>query len=226
MKNYTVIGFYEESHQLFSHHVKAVDSKGAFALVSKAHSDAVFTAVLDGTLNEGDGIEFPGTALVDAETVLSQPEVFGTGEPLPFSEIDNDDFIDWLALAREIAEDRGTPIDEDDSPEAERQAEQHYLELNGVLPQSKSPIQDLANDLAGDLKKTTVKLSGETKTVTVTLAGLTRLEYSEDVKVPVEFDGSMLEALTDKAYEDVDGGDYFDDPDYWEKGDCHCQEAE
>jgi hypothetical protein len=84
MKEFTVIGFYEESLQIFSHHVKAENSMTAFAVLSKQHSDAVFTAVIDSCLNEGEGIEFPGSSLVGAETVLSQPEVFGTGDPTFF----------------------------------------------------------------------------------------------------------------------------------------------
>ena len=221
MKNYTVIGFYEESNQIFSHHVKAIDPKGAFAVVSKSYPDAVFNAAISGTLNEGDGIEFPGTALVDAETVLSQPEVFGTGGPLPFSDIEASELIEWMDLARYSAEDRGTPIHEENPAEAERQAKQHYYGLDGVLPKSLTPLQNIADDLINDLEGGE-KLSGKTKTLRVTISGLTRMEYSEEVIVPLEFDESMQEALTVRGYEDVDGGVYYDDPDFWKKGSCHC----
>jgi len=56
MKNFTVIGFYEESHQIFIHHVKALDDHKC----------------------EGVDIEYPGESSVNSETVISQPEVFGS----------------------------------------------------------------------------------------------------------------------------------------------------
>jgi len=226
MHNYTVMGFYEESQQIFSHHVAAEDSSEAFAVVSQSHADAVFVAVLDGHLKEGKGIEFPGSALVDAETVIAQPNVFGLGNPKPFSELSAIDLAEWISYACSVAEDRNAPIGECDDEEAQEQARHHYDELKGVLPSApKVPIQKLADDMSEALNKTTAQLSGKVKTVTVTLAALTRVDYSEDVVVPVEFDESLLERLTESAYDNVDGGEYCEGPDYWEKGGCYHTES-
>lgn len=62
--------------------------------------------------------------------------------------------------------------------------------------------------------------SGETKSIDIKLAAFTRLEYSESVKVPVEFGEEQLDEIVDRTYDAVDGGDYWDDPDYWERATC------
>jgi hypothetical protein len=148
MKKFTVLGHYEGNDQIFSHHVEAIDSASAFAVVSKKHEEAIFVAVLDGHISEGQGINFPGDSLVDAETVLSQPEVFGTGELQQFSAVDQESLVEWMAAARVIADERGLPIDEDDSEEAARQAEALYNSLTGILPDVDlySLVVDAGND--------------------------------------------------------------------------------
>lgn len=59
----------------------------------------------------------------------------------------------------------------------------------------------------------------------ITLAGLTRVEYGETLEVPADFTPGDLEALVEQRYDEVDGGKYFDDPDYWERGSCYWQKA-
>lgn len=76
MKDFTVIGFYEETSQIFCHHVSAPSAQKAFFQVATDFPDATLTAALDGHLTEGNGIEFPGESLVEAETIIDQPEVF------------------------------------------------------------------------------------------------------------------------------------------------------
>jgi len=81
MNKYTVIGFYEETGQIFSHHVEANSSQHAFYVVAKEFPGANFVSALKGYLTEDqDSIEFPGESLVDAETVLSQEHVFSRSE--------------------------------------------------------------------------------------------------------------------------------------------------
>jgi len=67
-------------------------------------------------------------------------------------------------------------------------------------------------------------LSGKTKQVTIHLAALTRVEYSETVEVPVEFDKELMEEIVLETYDAVDGGEYNDDMDFWEKGNCYYEE--
>lgn len=58
-----------------------------------------------------------------------------------------------------------------------------------------------------------------TKIVRITLAALTRVEYSEIVEVPVNMTDEELDALVDMRYDQVDGGEYTDDSEYWERSD-------
>lgn len=149
MNKFTVLGFYEGNNQIFSHHVEAKDSASAFAVVSKIYKEANFVAVLEGHISEGQGINFPGDSLVDAETVLSQPEVFGTGELQPFKDVDQESCIEWMAAAREIADERGLPIGVDDSDEAARQAAELYNSLAGTLPDVE--LYSLVVDAGGEM---------------------------------------------------------------------------
>lgn len=66
----------------------------------------------------------------------------------------------------------------------------------------------------------------DTKTIVVTLAALTRVEYTETLTVPSTFDEDDLLALVDQRWDDVDGGEFQDDPHYWERGNCHAEEAD
>ncbi len=77
MQQYTVCGYYDESGQIFCHHVYALNDCQATVAVATDHDDAVFTNIISGHVSEGDGIFFPGDSVVDASTVLCQPDVFG-----------------------------------------------------------------------------------------------------------------------------------------------------
>lgn len=57
----------------------------------------------------------------------------------------------------------------------------------------------------------------KTKLVRINLAVLTRVEYSEVVEVPSDMTEEELEALVDQRYREVDGGEYWDDSEYWER---------
>lgn len=60
----------------------------------------------------------------------------------------------------------------------------------------------------------------KTKNVTITLSALTRVEYTEVIAVPAEMTDDELDDLVRQRWDDVDGGLFMDDPDYWEKGSC------
>jgi len=72
---YTVIGIEREGGQIISHFVRAESSSEAFKIVAKV-SDLDMVAAIDGFINEGAGIDFAGTAVVDSETILEQDDVF------------------------------------------------------------------------------------------------------------------------------------------------------
>lgn len=75
---YTVIGYYEESGQIFAHHVEAESQLNAFAKVSAEHEDAVMVCVITGDVEEGEELGFPGWGTVSAATILEQPDVYGS----------------------------------------------------------------------------------------------------------------------------------------------------
>lgn len=59
-----------------------------------------------------------------------------------------------------------------------------------------------------------------TKLVTIQLAARTRVEYSEVVEVPASATQEQIDALVNIRYQDVDGGQYVSDPEYWERATC------
>lgn len=63
-------------------------------------------------------------------------------------------------------------------------------------------------------------MSEKMKRIKITLAAMTRVEYTEYVEVPEAFGEQDLYGLIDQRWLDVDGAEYVDDPDYWEKGGC------
>lgn len=76
MNHYSVLGFYEESGQSFCHHVRAVTPQAALKCVAEAFSAACFVAVIDGLLEEGQGITFPDEDLISAFTVEEKTELY------------------------------------------------------------------------------------------------------------------------------------------------------
>lgn len=77
-KPFTVIGYFESNGQSVSHHVEANNGIHAFFVLAQKEPCMTMVAALPGHLTEGAGdIVFPGEGVVDAETILEQPEVFG-----------------------------------------------------------------------------------------------------------------------------------------------------
>jgi len=63
----------------------------------------------------------------------------------------------------------------------------------------------------------------KTKLVRVNLSALLRKEWTCVAEVPEDYDESDLQELAGKFYDEIDGGEFWDDEHYWEKGDCHCE---
>ncbi|GAA3571095.1 hypothetical protein [Marinobacter xestospongiae] len=76
MKDYSVLGFYDDSGQTFCHHVQAETAQAALKCVAVEYPDACFVAVLDGHVSEGQGITFPDYELVTSYSVLEQAETY------------------------------------------------------------------------------------------------------------------------------------------------------
>lgn len=60
----------------------------------------------------------------------------------------------------------------------------------------------------------------QTKTIRITLSALTRVEYSEVLEIPAGLSDMEIDDLIDQRYDEVDGGLYQEDPQYWERGSC------
>lgn len=76
------------------------------------------------------------------------------------------------------------------------------------------------------MSQNTENSNEETKLVTIRLAALTRVEYSEVVEVPKSFNDSDLEELAHSRFGDIDGDQFTDDPDYWERGYCYVDSVD
>lgn len=62
-----------------------------------------------------------------------------------------------------------------------------------------------------------------TKKVRIVLAALTRVEFTEVLEVPAGMTPGELEDLVEQRYQDVDGGEFYADNDYWEKASCRWE---
>lgn len=87
---FSVMGFYEDNGRSFLDHVFARDPQHAIWVTAQSHPTVTLICAQYGHLTEGRDIHFAGESAVDAETVLSQEDVFcGMGEytPPPLSDI-------------------------------------------------------------------------------------------------------------------------------------------
>ena len=81
MKLFTVVGYFVESGQTVCHHVMAKNGIHAFCVLAQDEPLLMMVVAMPGHLTEGAGdLVFPGGGVVDAATILEQPEVFGPGK--------------------------------------------------------------------------------------------------------------------------------------------------
>jgi hypothetical protein len=65
----------------------------------------------------------------------------------------------------------------------------------------------------------------DTKFVQVNLSALTRMEWSALIEVPVDFDERQLSDLSDNFYDLIDGTEFHEDNEFWDKGTCYVDVA-
>lgn len=81
LKPFTVIGYNEDNGQSVCEHVMANNGIHAFWVAAQAKPTLTMVVSMSGHLTEGAGeVIFPGEGVVDAATILDQPEVFGPDE--------------------------------------------------------------------------------------------------------------------------------------------------
>jgi len=56
------------------------------------------------------------------------------------------------------------------------------------------------------------------KKVRITIGALTRVEYTTTVEVPDDADDDAIREMADEIYDSTDGGEFQDDPNFWERG--------
>lgn len=78
MDKYTVISIDEDGFQVLADHVEATNYLEAFAVAASIRPYATFITALPGHLTEGKDMFFTGDTATHAETILQQPEVFGS----------------------------------------------------------------------------------------------------------------------------------------------------
>lgn len=82
MQRFTVIGYFAHNGQTVCRHVQATEGLHAFAEVAQQNPGLTLVVALPGHLTEAAGeLTFPGEGVVEAETILAQPEVFGQASP-------------------------------------------------------------------------------------------------------------------------------------------------
>jgi len=60
--------------------------------------------------------------------------------------------------------------------------------------------------------------------ITLNLAAYTRIEFSKEIEVPDDTTDEELEMMLHEFQDSTDGGEYVDDPDYWEQGEPYWTE--
>lgn len=78
MQKFTVIAIDERTGQVVSHHVYAENSLNAFSAAAAMNDYLTMVVALPGWQEEDKTVYFPGSAPVDSDLVLEQPEVFGS----------------------------------------------------------------------------------------------------------------------------------------------------
>ena len=66
----------------------------------------------------------------------------------------------------------------------------------------------------------------KTKVVEIGLVAMTRLEWGATVQIPEDLSDDDRQALLEKFYDVIDGGEYTSDTDYWEKGSQSIEDYE
>ncbi|MPQ69442.1 hypothetical protein [Pseudomonas sp. MWU12-2323] len=70
-----------------------------------------------------------------------------------------------------------------------------------------------------------MSVEGRTKNVRINLSAFKRVEYSEVIQVPINTTDDELQELANRRYTEVDGGEFSEDPDYWDAGTVECVTA-
>lgn len=78
MFQYTVLSYEDESGEIHCDVVETETPQLAMVEVAKKRSDCFIVSAIKGVLLESEHITFSGSAVVSSETILSQPEVFGS----------------------------------------------------------------------------------------------------------------------------------------------------
>lgn len=75
------------------------------------------------------------------------------------------------------------------------------------------------------VKKVFGDVKGPTKKIRVKLAAFTRVEWcSLPIDVPADATDAQINELVNRFYDDIEGSEYEDDPDYWERATCRAED--
>jgi hypothetical protein len=65
----------------------------------------------------------------------------------------------------------------------------------------------------------------KTKIIGVTYGVLTRVEHYAELEVPVDADDQQIRDIANAHYDQLDGGEFYEDADYWERGETNWEEV-
>lgn len=80
MPIYTVVGYYEKTGRIFTDSIETDGAYRAMYLSAKNRPDATYICSHKGAFQEGEGLEYAGEGVVDAETILEQSDVFNRAD--------------------------------------------------------------------------------------------------------------------------------------------------
>lgn len=78
MQKYTVLSYEDDNGEIHCDVVEIETPQLAMVEVAKKRSNCFVVSVIKGVMLEDEHITFPGDGVVSSETILSQPEVFGS----------------------------------------------------------------------------------------------------------------------------------------------------
>ena len=87
-----------------------------------------------------------------------------------------------------------------------------------------SSTQKRNQSLADNFLRLRLRDPEATKKVRINLSAMTRAEWSCSITVPKNISDDKLQELVRHFYDSVDAGEFTEDNEYWEKGDCYVED--
>jgi len=74
------------------------------------------------------------------------------------------------------------------------------------------------------LKEKEISNTSKKKVIRINLSAMTRVTWSGDVEVPNNMSENDLDDMVRYFYDEIDGSEFTEDNEYWERGDCYHEQ--